>query len=165
LNENGLNVIPSLKEELMRKALEEAAAAYGEDEVPCGAVATDARGNIIAADHNRCVSLNDPTAHAEILVIRKAALALKNYRLDGLILFSTVEPCPMCLSAIIHARFAGLVYGTPAPKWGAVTSTMRLLDNPHLNHRLSLLEGGLLAGESQELLVNFFNKRRKNETP
>jgi tRNA(adenine34) deaminase len=151
----------SLKEELMERCLAEALAGDSEGEVPCGALVCDKEGRVLASDHNRVISLKDPTAHAEILSIRKAALLRSNYRLEGLLLFSTVEPCPMCLSAILHARLWGLVYGAPAPKWGAVDSLMSLLETPGLNHRLSHVESGVLKERSSAILVDFFQKKRK----
>jgi tRNA(adenine34) deaminase len=163
LNPGTYDMSLSLKEELMEQCLKEALKGYAEGEVPCGALIADREGEVISIAHNMVISLNDPSAHAEILAIRKAGEAVDNYRLEGFTIFSTVEPCPMCLSAILHARLWGLIYGTPCPKWGAIDSIMSLHQNPSLNHRLGHLESGILADRAEELLVDFFQKKRKTE--
>jgi tRNA(adenine34) deaminase len=143
----------------MRAALVEARKAMANDEVPVGAVV--AVGNeIVAAGFNRPISAVDPTAHAEIQALRAAARKVGNYRLTGATLCVTVEPCAMCVGAMMHARIATLIYGAPEPKTGAVRSTMKLLDDPGWNHRV-LVIAGLMADECRTLLQEFFQKRRK----
>jgi tRNA(adenine34) deaminase len=145
-------------EKLMRVALEEAEEASRNGEVPVGAILIK-ENQIIAKDHNRCIELNDPTAHAEILVLRKGGKALGNYRLNGTALFVTAEPCPMCISAMIHGRISRLVFGTPEPKFGAVESKFKLLDDNRFNHKLKI-EKGILGRECAGLLKAFFKGRR-----
>ena len=145
-------------ESYMRAALEEAEKAGREGEVPVGAVLVG-RDEIVSRDHNRCIQRNDPTAHAEILVLRSAGGILGNYRLNDAAMYVTVEPCPMCASAMVHARIARLVYGAVEPKFGAVASRFRFLEDPGLNHRIEV-EGRVLEKECSELLKNFFKERR-----
>jgi tRNA(adenine34) deaminase len=145
-------------EKCMATALEEARMAASEGEVPVGAVLLKG-AEIIARDHNRCVQLNDPTAHGEILVIRRGGEIVGNYRLAGTTLYVTVEPCPMCVGAITQARIERLVYGAPDEKTGAVNSKFRLLNDPDLNHRVEV-KGGVLKQECSEILRNFFKGRR-----
>jgi tRNA(adenine34) deaminase len=142
----------------MQQALAEARAAEAENEVPIGAVVVR-EGEVIARAHNQPIDLNDPTAHAEILALRAAAAKLGNYRLTGCDLYVTLEPCAMCAAALVHARIRRLLYAAADPKAGAVASTMRLLDAPHLNHRVEVTSG-LLADESAALLQHFFASRR-----
>jgi tRNA(adenine34) deaminase len=142
----------------MQQALAEAQQAAAENEVPVGAVVVR-DGEVIARAHNQPIGLNDPTAHAEILALRAAAKRLGNYRLTGCDLYVTLEPCAMCAAALVHARIRRLVYAAADPKAGAVASTMRLLDAPHLNHRVEV-ESGALAEESSALLQRFFAQRR-----
>jgi tRNA(adenine34) deaminase len=143
----------------MRQALLEAEKAASQGEVPVGAVLVAPSGDIIAQAHNRPISLNDPTAHAEILVLRQAAMSLENYRLPEHILYVTLEPCVMCVGAAIHARVALLVYGAPDPKAGAIESVYGMGTDNKLNHRLRV-EGGVLAEESTFLLQAFFRSKR-----
>jgi len=144
-------------QELMRLALEEARAAATAGEVPVGAVvALD--GRVIGAAHNQPIGAVDPTAHAEILALRQAARALANYRLGGAVLCVTVEPCLMCVGAIVHARIASVVYGAPDPKGGALRSLLDPSTLP-LNHRFETV-GGVLAEECGALLQGFFRTRR-----
>jgi tRNA(adenine34) deaminase len=147
-----------IDEKCMEVALEEAHAGALEGEVPIGAVLTRG-GDIIARDHNRCIQLNDPTAHAEILVIRKGAQGLGNYRLTETTLYATVEPCPMCVGAITQGRIGRLVYGAPEDKTGAVSSRFCLLNDPHLNHHVEVT-GGVLEQKCSEILQIFFRERR-----
>jgi len=148
-------------EQYMRMALEEAKRAGQRGEVPVGAVLVkEDRG--LAKDHNRCIELNDPTAHAEILVLRMAGELLRNYRLIGTVVYVTAEPCPMRASAMVHGRVARLVYGTPEPKFGAVESKFRLLENDGLNHKVEA-EGGILKEECAGLLKSFFREKRDNK--
>jgi tRNA(adenine34) deaminase len=144
----------------MRMALEEAKKAGQADEVPVGAILIK-EGRVIAKDHNRCIELNDPTAHAEILVLRKAGEILKNYRLNDTVMYVTAEPCPMCASAMVHSRISRLVFGTVEPKFGAVESRFKLLQNGSLNHKVEV-EKGVLEKECAEILMDFFKERRKN---
>lgn len=146
-------------EKFMEVALEEARAAASEGEVPVGAVLVK-NGDIIGRDHNRCIQVNDPTAHAEILVIRKGGEVLGNYRLADTTLYVTVEPCPMCVGAITHGRIVRLVYGAPDEKTGAVGSRFTLLNDPHLNHRVEV-RGGILRQECAQVLRLFFSGRRQ----
>jgi tRNA(adenine34) deaminase len=142
----------------MRAALEQARAAAAAGEVPIGAVvAID--GAIVSEGFNQPVGSSDPTAHAEIVALRAAAQAVGNYRLTGATLCVTVEPCVMCVGAVIHARIGTLIYGAPEPKTGAVRSTMKLLDDPSWNHRLVVV-AGLMADECRALLQDFFKERR-----
>lgn len=142
----------------MQLALEEASKASSLGEVPVGAVAVFEE-RVIAADHNRSLALADPTAHAEILVLRRAAHLQGNYRLEGLSLYVTLEPCCMCAGAMIWARINSLVFSAWDPKSGAVASKASLLENGRFNHTIAW-SGGLLEKKSQVLLQNFFKKRR-----
>jgi tRNA(adenine34) deaminase len=145
----------------MRAALAEARRAMAKDEVPIGAViAID--GAIVAAAFNQPISTVDPTAHAEILAIRAAAQAVGNYRLTGATLCVTVEPCAMCVGAMVHARIGTLIYGAPEPKTGAVLSTMRLVDDPSWNHRITVV-GEVMAPDCRALLQDFFKEKRKRK--
>jgi tRNA(adenine34) deaminase len=144
--------------EFMGLALEEARQAAAEGEVPVGAVVVlDDR--VIGRGHNQPIAVMDPTAHAEILALRQAALAVKNYRLPGAVLYATVEPCPMCCGAALHARLARVVYGAPDPKAGAARSLYRLLDDPRMNHEVAIT-GGVRSVECAALLREFFGARR-----
>jgi tRNA(adenine34) deaminase len=145
-------------EELMVAALAEARKAMACDEVPIGAV-VEAGGEIIASAFNQPVSTVDPTAHAEIQALRAAAQKVGNYRLSGATLCVTVEPCAMCVGALVHARIGTLIYGAPEPKTGAVRSTMKLLDDPSWNHRLVVV-AGIMAEDCRTLLQEFFQKKR-----
>ena len=142
----------------MRAALGEARKAAANGEVPIGAV-VEIDDQIVAAAFNKPISSVDPTAHAEILALRMAALKAGNYRLTGATLCVTVEPCAMCVGALVHARIGTLIYGTPEPKTGAVRSTMKLLDDPSWNHRMVVVSG-VLAEECREMLQAFFKERR-----
>ena len=142
----------------MRAALAEARKAAASGEVPIGAV-IEIDDVIVAAAFNKPISSVDPTAHAEIVALREAAQKVGNYRLTGATLCVTVEPCAMCVGALVHARIATLVYGAPEPKTGAVRSTMKLLDDPSWNHRLVVVSG-VLADECRELVQSFFKERR-----
>jgi tRNA(adenine34) deaminase len=144
--------------EAMEAALSEARDAAVAGEVPIGAVAVH-DGAIVGRGQNRVLRDNDPTAHAEIVAVRAAALALGNYRLHGCALYVTLEPCAMCAGAMIHARLDRLVYAAADPKAGAAGSVLSVLNHPRLNHQMQV-EQGILAGESSELLRNFFRERR-----
>ena len=142
----------------MRLALEQASKAAAAGEVPVGAVVV-VDGRVIGAGFNQPISSNDPTAHAEIVAVRQAAEALGNYRLTGATVYVTVEPCLMCVGAMVHARVGLVVYGAPEPKAGALESMTRAHELPGLNHRLSSM-GGVLADDSRALLQQFFKDRR-----
>ena len=143
-------------------ALEEAEDSAQAGEIPIGAVVVQ-NGKIIARNHNRCITANDPTAHAEILVIREAAQKLGNYRLVGSDLYVTVEPCIMCVGAMLQARISRLVFGIPEEKMGVVQSRLALLDAPFLNHRIEAM-GGVRAEECRLLMQEFVRGRRQNAT-
>lgn len=145
---------------LMRLALDQAHAAAAEGEAPIGAVVFDpATGEVVAAARNAPIGLCDPTAHAEILALRAAARAVGNYRLTGLSLFVTLEPCAMCAGAISHARIGRLVFGAQDAKGGAVVSGAQVFDQ-RTCHWKPAVEGGLLGDESAQLLKDFFKARR-----
>ena len=144
--------------EWMQAALAEARLAAEAGEVPIGAVVVR-DGAIVARGHNRVLRDIDPTALAEIVALRSAALALGNYRLNGCTLFVTLEPCAMCAGAIIHARLDRLVFAAADPKAGAAGSVLAVLNHPQLNHKL-VVEPGSLAEESAALLRAFFRERR-----
>ena len=148
-----------LDERVMRMALEEAKRAAQQGEVPVGAVLTK-EGEVLARDHNRCIELNDPSAHAEILVLRKGGAALGNYRLNDTTLYVTAEPCPMCACALIHGRISRLVFGALEPKFGSVKSKMELLKEKIFNHRVRV-EEGILEEECVDALKAFFREKRK----
>jgi tRNA(adenine34) deaminase len=143
----------------MRRALEEAAAAAEEDEVPVGAIIVSG-GRIIASAHNQREQLADPTAHAEMIAVTQAAAALGSWRLEGCTLYVTLEPCPMCAGAILQARVPIVVWGAPDPKAGAVESLYRLFDDSRLNHRVEHV-GHVLADECGRMLTEFFRGKRK----
>jgi tRNA(adenine34) deaminase len=146
-------------ERWMGEALAEAVRAAEEGEVPIGAVAVG-EGGILARDHNRSIQLRDPTAHAEVLVLREAARVLGNYRLPGMRIYVTVEPCPMCAGALVWARVAELVYGTSDPKGGGVESRFRILEPGSLNHNVAV-RSGVLEEPCRRVLQDFFSLRRK----
>jgi len=142
----------------MREALELAREAARRGEVPVGAVVV-ANGEIIGRGFNQPIGTNDPTAHAEIVALRDAARRMGNYRLTGSTLVVTIEPCQMCVGAMIHARVAKVVYGAREPKAGAIESAMRAHEHPALNHRMDA-EGGILEDETADLMRSFFASRR-----
>jgi tRNA(adenine34) deaminase len=144
--------------EAMQAALDEARQAAEAGEVPIGAIAIR-EGAIIARGQNRVLRSLDPTAHAEIVALRAAAAAIGNYRLLGCTLYVTLEPCAMCAGAMIHARLERLVFAAADPKAGAAGSVLAVLNHPQLNHQM-IVEQGLLADESAELLRSFFRERR-----
>ena len=146
----------------MRLALAEGRKAMAADEVPIGAVIA-LNGGIVAAAFNQPISTVDPTAHAEIGALRMAAKAIGNYRLTGATLCVTVEPCAMCVGAMMHARIGTLVYGTPEPKTGAVRSTLGLIEEPSWNHRITVVSG-VMEEDCRELLQQFFREKRKRKS-
>jgi tRNA(adenine34) deaminase len=139
-------------------ALVEARRAADAGEVPIGAVVV-LDGMVIARAHNAPITLHDPTAHAEVLALRAAARETGNYRLERTSVYTTVEPCPMCCGALVHARVARLVYGAADPKAGAAASLYRILDDGRLNHRVEVT-AGVRAEECAALLTEFFRARR-----
>ena len=143
----------------MRQALAQARIAASRDEVPVGAVLVAADGEVLAAGHNQPVTAHDPSAHAEMVVMRAAALKLGNYRLPETTLYVTLEPCVMCVGAIVHARIGRLVYGATEPKTGAIESAISLFEAATFNHR-PIIDGGLLAEECGALLTEFFENKR-----
>lgn len=143
----------------METALAEAAKASDKQEVPIGAVLLDRQGSLMVRTHNQCIALHDPTAHAEMLALRQGGELLGNYRQSGTTLVVTLEPCLMCLGAMVHARIARLVFGAADPKAGAVISRLRGTELPWLNHRIEVV-GGVMEKECGELLREFFQKRR-----
>jgi tRNA(adenine34) deaminase len=143
----------------MQLALAEARAAEAAGEVPVGAIIVSPAGEVIARGNNRVLRDSDPTAHAEIVALRAAGVALANYRLTGCTLYCTLEPCAMCAGAILHARIARLVYAAPDPKAGACGSVLSVMNHPALNHRVEVVSG-TLADDSSALLTNFFRARR-----
>ena len=142
----------------MRVALQQAEESARLGEVPVGAVLVQ-DGRLLAAAGNQPIGLHDPCGHAEILVLREAAGLTENYRLPGTTLYVTLEPCTMCVGAIVHARVSRLVFGAYEPKAGAVSSRNNLLDQPYMNSRV-LYQGGVLADEAGRLLSSFFESRR-----
>jgi tRNA(adenine34) deaminase len=142
----------------MALALEQARLGLAAGEVPIGAVIV-AAGRILASAFNQPISTSDPTAHAEMLVLREAGKAAANYRLNGATLYVTVEPCLMCVGALVHARVREVVYGAAEPKTGALVSAVRGLELPGLNHRFDVI-GGVCEGECRELMQAFFKQRR-----
>lgn len=149
--------------EAMRLALAQASAAAAAGEVPVGAVVVR-DGQVIAQGRNAPVASRDPSAHAEIVALRAAAAHLGNYRLDGCTLYVTLEPCAMCVGAMLHARLARVVYGASDPKTGAAGSVLDLFADARLNHQTQV-QGGVLARDSSALLHAFFRARRSNPTP
>jgi tRNA(Arg) A34 adenosine deaminase TadA len=145
----------------MRYALNRARQAGERGEVPVGAIVV-VGGGLVSEGFNSPIASHDPTAHAEIVALRRAAAELRNYRLTGATLYVTIEPCLMCVGAMVHARIDRLVYGAPEPKAGAIESAMRALDHPTLNHRFEVT-GGVLADESRAVMQAFFQSRRSRE--
>jgi tRNA(adenine34) deaminase len=142
----------------MARALQLAQQAAAAGEVPVGAVVV--RDGVVLGEGANCpIGGRDPTAHAEIVALRAAALTVANYRLPDATLYVTVEPCTMCAGALVHARIGTLVFGTREPRAGAIVSTANVLDNAGLNHRIGVVEG-VLSAECAELLTRFFRARR-----
>jgi tRNA(adenine34) deaminase len=152
-------VSPPTDEELMRLALEQARAAAAAGDVPVGAVVVDEAGTVIGRGHNERESAGDPTAHAEVLAIRAAAADRGSWRLEGCTLVVTLEPCTMCAGASVLARLRRVVYGAVDPKAGAVGSLWDVVRDRRLNHRPEVV-AGVLAGECQELLRGWFERKR-----
>jgi tRNA(adenine34) deaminase len=152
----GIGVVTD--EDAMRLALAEAERARDQGEVPVGAVVVF-EGRVLGAGCNQPIRSVDPTAHAELVALRAAARALGNYRLTGSSLYVTVEPCLMCVGAMIHARIARVVFGAPEPRAGALVSSCRAHETPGLNHRLQV-SGGVLEEECRRLMQEFFGGKR-----
>jgi tRNA(adenine34) deaminase len=146
-------------EPFMREALVQARQAAASGEVPVGAVVV-IDGRVMGAGFNHPIGSRDPTAHAEIVAIRAAARAIGNYRLIGATLYVTVEPCLMCVGAMVHARIGTLVFGAPEPKSGAIVSTLRAHESPGLNHSIEIV-GGVLEQECRAIIQAFFRERRE----
>ena len=147
-----------LDQQYMRMAIEQAQLAAQSGEVPVGAVLVR-DGEVISRAFNKPIANHDPSAHAEMLALREAALAEKNYRIPGTTLYVTLEPCAMCSGAMLHARVARVVYGAPDPKTGAAGSVLDLFSSKQINHQTSI-EGGIMGEECGQLLRDFFRGRR-----
>ena len=148
----------AMHEDFMRQALELAQGARERGEVPVGALVV-LDGTIIGRGFNQPIGSRDATAHAEIVALRDAGRRIGNYRLTGATLYVTIEPCQMCVGAMVHARIAHVVYGTPEPKAGAIESAMRAHEHPSLNHRMEAT-GGVLEAECRAVIQEFFRDRR-----
>jgi len=146
---------------LMGQALEQARTALGAGEVPVGAVVVAADGTIVGRGYNHPISSQDPTGHAEIMALREAARSIGNYRLTGMTLVCTLEPCVMCAGAIVHARIARLVFGAYDPKAGAAGSIYNVVSDPRLNHQPEVVSG-VREAECRQLLQEFFIWKRKS---
>ncbi len=147
---------------LMQEALSEAKKGLVAGEVPVGAVLAGPDGQIVAKAHNQPIALQDPTAHAEILVMRKAGLFFENYRLNNTLLVVTIEPCLMCMGAAVNARIARLAFGAPDPKGGAAGSLYNLASDKRLNHEIEVIPG-IMEQECRELIGGFFRGRREKK--
>jgi tRNA(adenine34) deaminase len=148
-------------EHFMRNAMELGREAWRRGEVPVGAVVV-LDGAVIGEGFNQPIGTHDPTAHAEMVALRDAARRIGNYRLTGATLYVTIEPCQMCVGAMVHARIARVVYGAREPKAGAIESAMRAHEHPSLNHRMTAT-GGVLEPECRDLMQAFFRERRSVE--
>ena len=146
----------------MKLALNEAKKAGQKAEVPIGAVLVAESGDILSAAHNQPITLADPTAHAEIIALRKAAQKVLNYRLLSTTLYVTIEPCLMCMGAIVHARVARVVFGAKDPQWGAAGSLYNFADDARLNHRPEIIPG-VCQDECRALIQDFFRAKRVKE--
>ena len=147
-----------LDQQYMRMAIEQAQLAAQSGEVPVGAVLVR-DGQVISKAFNKPIANHDPSAHAEMLALREAALAEENYRMPGTTLYVTLEPCAMCSGAMLHARLSRVVYGAPDPKTGAAGSVIDLFSSKQINHQTSV-EGGIMSEECGQLLRDFFKGRR-----
>jgi tRNA(adenine34) deaminase len=149
---------PVTDEHFMQAALDQGRLARDQGEVPVGAVVV-LDGAVIGEGFNQPIGSHDPTAHAEVVALRDAARRLGNYRLTGAAVYVTIEPCQMCVGAMIHARIARVVYGTREPRAGAIESAMRAHEHPGLNHRMAAI-GGVLEEDCRALIQGFFQERR-----
>jgi tRNA(adenine34) deaminase len=150
-----------MDDDFMAQALLEARKALAEGEVPIGAIIVNPEGAVLGRGFNHPISSHDPTAHAEIMAMRDAATRLGNYRLTGLTLYCTLEPCVMCAGAIVHARIGRVVFGSPDPKAGAVGSLYNVLNDARLNHQPQIVSG-VRELECRQLLQEFFQWKRKS---
>ena len=148
-------------EKFMRMAMEEAQRAGQKGEIPVGALLVK-KDQILARAHNRCIELSDPTAHAEILALRRAGERLENYRLNDTVMYVTIEPCPMCVAAMIHGRISRLIFGASEPKFGAIESKFKLLRENAFYHHFEVTRG-VLETECAEVLKSFFKKKRTSK--
>ena len=158
-----LIVLRAAEDEFMRRALELAKEARLRGEVPVGAVVV-LDGAVVGEGYNQPIGAHDATAHAEIVALREAGRKVGNYRLTGAVLYVTIEPCQMCVGAMIHARIARVVYGTREPRAGAIESAMRAHEHPSVNHRMEAT-GGMLEDECRALIQEFFRHKRSGEVP
>lgn len=154
-----MGIMAHKPEYYMHRALELAAQAAALGEVPVGAVIVNAEGEIVGRGFNQCISQQDATAHAEVQAIRDACQNTHNYRLNQCTLYVTLEPCTMCIGAILNARIKTLYYGAKEPRTGVIASVCNLPAQPWFNHRLEV-KGGLLQAAAKKLLENFFQARR-----
>ena len=145
--------------DFMNLALSEARKAGQKNEIPIGAVLIAQNDELLSAAHNKTIILKDPTAHAEILALRSAAEKIGNYRLLKTTLYVTVEPCPMCMGALMHARVSKVVFGTRDPKWGAAGSLYNLAEDRRFNHQPQIIEG-ICESECKKLMQDFFREKR-----
>ena len=143
----------------MKLALNQAKKAGQKSEVPIGSVLVSESGEILSLSHNQTISLADPTAHAEIITLRKAAQKILNYRLLSTTLYVTIEPCIMCMGAIVHARVSRVVFGAHDPKWGAAGSLYNFAHDARLNHRPEIISG-ICEDECRTLIQDFFREKR-----
>lgn len=150
-------------ESFMAMAIAQADVARQLGEVPVGAVVVDAQGQVLGVGYNRTIIDSDPTAHAEVMALRAAATQLANYRLPGLTLYVTLEPCVMCIGAMLHARLARVVFGASDPKTGACGSVLDVAALAQLNHHTTVI-GGVLAESCGDMLRRFFRERRTKES-
>jgi len=148
-------------EHYIKFALEQAEKARQMNEVPVGALLVDNAGNILARAFNQTIHMNDPTAHAEILVLRQTGHYVQNYRLLNTTLYVTIEPCVMCMGAIVHARVERVVFGAHDPKWGGAGSLYNLADQNDLNHSVKVISG-VCEKECREMIQSFFREKRKS---
>jgi len=154
-----MKILTDTHEYFMKIALADANNAGQIGEVPVGAILVSENGDILSAAHNQTIKLADPTAHAEILALRKAALEVNNYRLLNTTLYVTVEPCIMCMGAIVHARISRVVFGATDPKWGAAGSLYNYAEDERLNHRIEITTG-VCAEDCRRLMQDFFRAKR-----
>ena len=154
-----MKIMADAHENFMELALSEAKKARRIGEVPVGAILVSENGQFLSAAHNQTIKLVDPTAHAEILALRKAALEINNYRLLNTTLYVTVEPCIMCMGAIVHARISRIVFGAADPKWGAAGSLYNVAEDDRLNHHVEIIAGER-AEECRRLMQDFFRAKR-----
>lgn len=146
----------------MHLALKQAALAAQQAEVPVGAIVIDPQGVVVASGYNRTITDHDPTAHAEVVALRSAAIHAQNYRLPGFSLYVTLEPCAMCMGAMIHARLARVIFGAQDPKTGVCGSVLDLPGYKQLNHQTTV-SGGILAEPCAHVLRDFFKQRRSKD--